>query len=48
MAIQIQGLRVCKTRSALSPLPNGVKLPLETTGGSDFLARPHSSDSTRK
>jgi hypothetical protein len=27
--------------------PNGVKLPLETTGGPDLLVRPHSSDSAR-
>jgi hypothetical protein len=27
-------------------LPNGVGLPLETTGGSDLLARTRSSDST--
>ena len=26
-------------------MPNGVKLPLETTGGADLLVRPHSSDS---
>ena len=31
---------------ARSPLPNGVKLPLETTSGSDFLPRPRSSDRT--
>ena len=33
---------------ARSPLPNGVKLPLETIGGSDFLPRPHSSYSVPK
>jgi putative transposase len=33
---------------ARSPLPNGVKLPLETTGGSDFLPRQRSSDSTHE
>ena len=27
------------------PLQNGVKLPLETTGGSNYVARPLSSDS---
>ena len=33
---------------ARSPLPNGVKLPLETTGGSNILARPRSSDSAQQ
>ena len=32
--------------TAHSPLPNAVELALEITGGSDLLARPHSSDST--
>ncbi len=30
------------------PLPNGVKLPLETTGGSNYVAWPLFSDSTRR